>query len=272
MPVPQSIRSGVGSTAQLLRLGWTHHTIAAAVAEGVLTRLRPGWLARADADARVVAAVRAGGCLSCADALRVHGAWMPESLGRGHVRRTRRTRTARRTGCRHFGRDRPITSAVDDVETAFRCLLRCGTSEDVVVVADSLLHLRLATPDELESWVGDAPLRIRAVISRVDVAESGLESMVRLRLRARNVLVRTQVRIGDARVDLLVGDRLVIECDGAEHHASWAAQSADRARDLRLTTLGYVVVRLTYRQIVDDWPAVEAELLTLIRAETHRAP
>lgn len=141
MTARDTVRSGVGSTAQLLQRGWTHHTIAAAVAAGTLTRLRPGWFARA---------------------------------------------------------------AIDDVETAFRCLLRCGTVEDVIVVADSLLHLRLATLQELERWIEGSPLRIRGAIAGVDAAESGLETMVRLRVRARNVRVRTQVVIGDARVDLLV--------------------------------------------------------------------
>ncbi|WP_344339804.1 endonuclease domain-containing protein [Agrococcus versicolor] len=141
----------------------------------------------------------------------------------------------------------------------------------MTVVADSLLHLRLATRDELETWSATAPARMRRALDRVDVAESGLESMVRLRLRSRNVRVRTQVRIEDMRVDLLVGDVLVVECDGGEHHATWAAQAADRARDRRLTTLGFTVVRLTYGQIVDDWDAVEADLLSLVRRRAHRA-
>ncbi len=264
-------RHGVLPTARLTRLGWTNHAIANGVATGALTRLRPGWLARAGADERVVSAVRAGGSLACADALRMHGAWVPAPLGRGHVRRSRRASEARRAGCRPYGASPPVDRAVDDVGTAFRCLLRCGSGEDVTVVADSLLHLRLATLDELEAWSIGAPTRVRRALDRVDVAESGLESMVRLRLRGRNVRVRTQVRIEDMRVDLVAGEILVIECDGGEHHASWAAQGADRARDRRLTALGFVVVRLTYDQIVDGWDAVEADLLTLVRRRAHRA-
>ncbi|WP_157674799.1 DUF559 domain-containing protein [Agrococcus jejuensis] len=164
----------------------------------------------------------------------------------------------------------PVEHGVDDVETAFRCLLGCGTREDIVVVADSLLHLRLATRDELERWVADGPARAIKAVRWVDAAESGLETMTRVRLRSHRVRVRPQVWIEDMRVDLVVGDVLVIECDGGEHHASWAAQAADRARDRRLTTLGYVVVRLTYRQIVDDWDAVERDLLALVRAHRRR--
>lgn len=42
---------------------------------------------------------------------------------------------------------------------------------------------------------------------------------MRLRLRRRKVELRTQVTIADVgRVDLLVGERLVIEVDSKEHH------------------------------------------------------
>lgn len=250
--------------------GWTSHHIRQAIAAGTLRRVRRGWFAREGADASVLAAVAAGGCVSCADALRLHGVWVPESLGRGHVRRSRRERSGGRAACRPHGIDPPIEQAVDDIETAFRCFSGCGTREDIVVVADSLLHLRLATRDELERWVADGPARAIEAMRWIDAAESGLETMTRVRLRGRRVRVRAQVWIEDMRVDLVVGDVLVIECDGGEHHASWDAQAADRARDRRLATLGYVVVRLTYRQIVDDWDAVERDLLTLVRANRRR--
>lgn len=268
---PDHARFGVVSTAYLHSRGWTSHRIRQAVAARTLRRLRDGWFALPDADALVVAAVSAGGCVSCADALRLHGAWVPESLGRGHVRRNRRARAAGREGCRAPGLDPRVVHAVDDVETAFRCVLRCGTREDIVVIADSLLHLRLATRHELERWVVAGPPRGRDALRWIDAAESGLETMVRVRLRARRVRVRTQVWVEDMRLDIVVGEVLVIECDGREHHASWTAQTADRARDRRLTTLGYVVVRLTYRQIVDEWDSVERDLLTLVRRHARRS-
>lgn len=162
-----------------------------------------------------------------------------------------------------------MTSAVDDVETAFRCVLRCGSDEDIIVIADSLLHRRDATRDALERWMRDAPARVRALLASVDVAESGLESIVRVRLRACGIRVRTQVWIGRRRVDLLIGDRLVVECDGAEHHAAWEAHAADRARDRALVAAGYVVVRVTYRQVIDEWDAVLQDLLAVVRRRGH---
>lgn len=264
-------RFGVVSTAFLGAHGWTSHHIEHAITAGTLRRLRHGWLARPDADALVVTAVAAGGCVACADALRLHGAWVPASLGRGHVRRSRRGRTPRRAGCRALGLEPPIDHAVDDIEVAFRCVLRCGTREDIVVIADSLLHLRLATRDELEHWVAEGPARAIEAMRWIDAAESGLETMVRVRLRRRRLRVRSQVWIEDMRVDLVVRDFLVIECDGGEHHASWESQAADRARDRRLAALGYVVVRLTYRQIIDGWDAIERDLLETVARRGRRS-
>lgn len=262
-------RVGVVSAEQLLAAGWQRTERRRALADGRLVRVRAGWYARQDADVEVVGAVRAHGCLSCASALARHGAWIPHGLRGTHVR-VARAADRRPTGCRPHGRAPPIRSAVDDVETAFRCLLRCAPAEDLVVVADSLLHLRLATRHELDVWSASAPRRVRRALAKVDRAESGLETIVRLRLRARGVAVRAQVQVGRHRVDLLVGDRLVIECDGEEHHAGWVAQSADRERDRELVLAGYVVVRLTYRQIVHDWTMVERDLLSYVRGDRHR--
>lgn len=266
------LRHGVLSVPELESLGMGRAHREAALASGRLERVRIGWFARPDADPEVVMAVRRHGCVTCASALRLHGVWVPASLGRGHVRSARRSSEWRPPGCRGYGPPLPVTSAIDGVETAFRCLLRFGSSEDIVVVADSLLHLALATRADLETWSADAPRRTRALMATVDLAESGTESMTRIRLRRRRVRVRTQVWIDRRRVDLVVGDLLVIECDGAEHHSSWQAQSADRERDRALSAAGYLVVRLTYRQIVHDWPRVEQDLLAIIRRGGHRLP
>lgn len=209
--------------------------------------LRRGWFARDGAHPDVVSAVSAGGCVACASALRLRGVWVPERLtARPHARWSRSLTPPDAAGCRPFGRPPGVRDAVDDLDVAFRCLLRCASAEELVVVADSLVHLRLATIDELRAWARDAPRALQALLDRVDFAESGLESMVRLRMRALRVRVRTQVWIGDRRVDMVLGELLVVECDGAEHHDGWRAHAADRARDRELVAAGYVVVRLTY--------------------------
>ncbi|MCH1884272.1 DUF559 domain-containing protein [Agrococcus sp. ARC_14] len=268
---PLLVSLGVLTAAQLLSGGWTKAQLARAVRERSLQRLRDGWFAQDGADAAVIAAVRAGGCLSCASALRARGVWVPEALTvRSHTRYPRR---AGKRGCSPHGGRPAVAQAVDELEIAFRCLLKCGSAEDVVVVADSLVQLRMATQHELEQWLRDAPVRIQLLADPFDRAESGTESMVRVRLRLLGIMVRPQISIWEGmRVDLLVGDRLVIECDSKAFHSDWEQQQADRARDRQLAARGYLPLRLTYRQIVDDWPNVERDILAIIRRGDHRWP
>ncbi|MCR8670271.1 DUF559 domain-containing protein [Agrococcus sp. HG114] len=261
-------------TARQLSASLTKWQLERAVATGALGRVRPGWFAlRTGAEPHAVAAVQAGGCVSCFSALRLHGVWVPEGKGR-HTRLPEHRRSRGSRACRPFGQDPPVRSAVDDLETAFRCALRCGSREDLVVVVDAILHRRLATIEELHLWVSGAPAKVRALLALADArSESGSESMVRLRLRSRRLSVRIQVRVvRGVRVDLLVGDRLIIECDSREHHTDSDAYEDDRRRDRRLLARGFIVMRLTYRQIHDEWPEIEAAILQIVRRGDHRWP
>jgi very-short-patch-repair endonuclease len=60
--------------------------------------------------------------------------------------------------------------------------------------------------------------------------------------------------------------RLIVETDGYRYHRGKAAFEDDRSRDLRLRALGYEVVRLSYRQVVDEPARVAAVLQTTLRA------
>jgi very-short-patch-repair endonuclease len=55
-------------------------------------------------------------------------------------------------------------------------------------------------------------------------------------------------------------DRLVVELDSWAHHSSRAMFEADRRRDAELAAEGLRVVRITWRQIVDEPEAVVARL------------
>ena len=64
--------------------------------------------------------------------------------------------------------------------------------------------------------------------------------------------------------------RLVVETDGHETHGTRTAFERDRARDARLTALGYRVVRFTHRQLTHDPALVAATLLALIDGTARR--
>ena len=77
------------------------------------------------------------------------------------------------------------------------------------------------------------------------------------------------VRIGGLEVDFLWRDRrLIVETDGYRYHRGRAAFEDDRARDLRLTTLGYEVIRLSYRQVTSD----DASVATVLRQKLAPSP
>ena len=72
------------------------------------------------------------------------------------------------------------------------------------------------------------------------------------------------VRIDALLVDFLWRERqLIVETDGFKYHSGRAAFEDDRDRDLRLKALGFEVVRLSYRQVVEEQKRV-ADLLTAI--------
>lgn len=54
-----------------------------------------------------------------------------------------------------------------------------------------------------------------------------------------------------------------METDGYKYHSGREAFEDDRNRDLRLKALGYEVVRLSYRQVVEESPTV-ADLLAAV--------
>jgi len=87
-----------------------------------------------------------------------------------------------------------------------------------------------------------------------DGTRSELEHLF-LRLCRRNHLPLPAVnhRIASLIVDFCwVEQRLIVETDGYRYHRGRTAFEDDRARDLKLRSLGYEVMRLSYRQVVDD--------------------
>jgi very-short-patch-repair endonuclease len=100
--------------------------------------------------------------------------------------------------------------------------------------------------------------------------ESGLETKCVLRLGALNIKFRTQVHIfGVGRVDVLVGDRLVVELDGIGFHSGEFVKR-DRRRDLALHRLGYIVLRVDYGMVMDEWAEVEAVIRGYVSRKEHR--
>lgn len=261
---------GVARAATWLQAGVTRQQLRMLADAGRLTRPRYGWYATPDAEPEAVRAVAIGGTLACVSALRLHGLWVPPG-DELHVRCGDGRRAARgATVCRAW----PGLSGaapVDPLGPALVSAGRCVTPEQFVAILDSATHRLGVGRLELEALLARAPRRVRRLLDRCAPAESGTESLTRFRLTSRGVRVAPQVVIGTVgRVDFLVGRRLVIEVDSIAHHTSRETYTRDRERDRRLVALGYLVVRLTYHQVMHDWGRVEPDLLAVIRRGDHR--
>lgn len=267
---------GVVTRRHLLSVGCSDSDIRRAVRTGALTRLRPGWYRGAMAKDAVVRAVQAGGALSCVGALKLHGAWVPPGTDL-HVRRSpyhRARKPAKARGCRCPGRPRAaVSQSVDSLSEAVTAATSCLGTEAAVAVLDSILERDLMRLEELTGLLSGLPGR-RHLLDLIDQrAQSGTETFSRLRLRSCRIRLRPQVTIGDiGRVDLLAGERLVIEVDSRAHHTSAHHYARDRARDRRLVSLGYIVVRLTYEDVMYDWDTVVADIIAIVRQRRHNRP
>ncbi len=263
---------GVYSNAELERRGIGDAARRRMCRGGRMVRLRAGWYATSQADPDVADAVRSGGVLGCVSALGKRGVWVPPHAGL-HIRAGERAaRAGRRRYCLVKGAYPPIDRAVDPPEIAVACAWRCLPNDCFVAACDSVLNSRLLTLDELATAVAAAPAGVRDLLARCDpAAQSGTESLVRVRLRSAGVGVRTQVPIlGVGRVDLLVGDRLIVEVDSKAHHTSASQYATDRRRDRVSVTHGFLVMRVTYDDVMYGWDEVLADVRALVRRREHR--
>ncbi|KSU56320.1 endonuclease domain-containing protein [Microbacterium enclense] len=266
------VLDGVASSARLQREGASAATIAAAVARGDLVRLRRRWLALPDADPLLVAAARAGVTLACCTAAVRHGLWVldrdvlhvaaPAHAGRITVAGGTRVHRAQPLLPRH------PESLIDEVVNVLGLVSVCLPVEEALAVWDSALNKKLVTLDEMRRYPLGARARRLADLA-TPLPDSGLETFLIVRLRWLGERLSPQAWILGHRVDLLIGERLVLQADGG-HHVG-AQREADIRHDALLALNGYHVIRVGYRQIVDDWPSVQLLITQAIAQGLHRA-
>ncbi len=263
--------------------GVTRSTIAAAVESGRIVRVRRGWFAVSDTPRDVVRAVRVGGAVTAASAARLDGLWLDHDPLL-HVRVPRnsgRLRSPDAAGvplnraehgvCVHYRSDPPVHRARDPLHVALAEMLACAEPRSAITTIDSALAQGRLDARGLEH-VRSLTLSSRQhLLDRVTPgSESGIETKVRLLLRARRIRHRTQVyvpRVGY--VDLLVGDRLVIEVDGKGFHTGPEFEE-DRRRDFELLMQGYLVLRLSYHMVMNEWTVVSEGVYALVDRGVHR--
>jgi len=280
-------RREVATTAQWAARGVSAERLRQLVRTGDLVRLRRGVYARADSLAssaddparrhalRVAAALlssRAPASASHESAAILHGLDLLERPPETLVTLTRppRVRGSRADGndlkvhagtlfpahvTKHYGL--PVTSVARTVVDLARAL----PFQHGVVVADSALHARKTTRDELDrvlaacsAWPGGEHAR-RVVAFSDHRSESVLESCARVIFDDHGLPPpELQVDIGDeqiiGRVDFYWGQYLTIaEADGMIKYADAGRAVRQLERDQLLREAGFKVVHVTWRQL-----------------------
>ena len=268
-------------TTELRRLGHSRKAIEAALAHGWLTRPCRLWAATRQAQRDAVIAVLHRGQLTGASALGSYGVW--RGLDRSiHVRvpaTSNGTVSRPLVPLASFPTPRPLTqgvirhwgapvrgergwrvSAVD----ALAAFARDASTEDFVAAVDSGLHTGVVRPSDVPLVFASLPLRLQPAALLVNgTAESGTESLCRLRLKRLGCAIEVQVVIGPYRVDLLLDGWLAIEIDSQEWHSSTRVE--DLQKSTWLTARGYRVEHFDYSQVMNDWPSVEAAIRNALK-------
>ena len=301
LPVAQA-RGGVLTTRQAASVGVDEHGLVSLRRSGALVRVRRDayvlgepWRA-ADPGGRLALRTRAvlagrsdGAAASHEAALALHGLPLlrpvPEVVDL--VSRVARVRTAGAV------RRHPPTGIDPVVADGYRCV-PVGTAVVQVTMRRGLVHGLVALDFALhagrcglEEVSGAAQALAVTARHRGDcerlllladpACESVGETRTRLLLHDLGITTRSQVVVHDgdgafvARVDLLAGDRVVVEFDGAvkyEGAEGRAALVAEKRREDALRALGFAVVRATWPDL-DDPRRFVAELRRALAQDLH---
>jgi very-short-patch-repair endonuclease len=134
----------------------------------------------------------------------------------------------------------------------------------------------LSVPALLERYPGRrGSVTLKAILA--EAAQTRGVTRRELEERFVAILASTDLPAPQRNVHLAVGDRffevdclwrkqrLVVELDGRATHGTGRAFEGDREKDRLLLVQGWHMVRVTWRQLRDDAPAVVADLRRLLR-------
>lgn len=100
---------------------------------------------------------------------------------------------------------------------------------------------------------GPADMSVSATLWFDQICESPIESMLLVAMvRDPSLRIAPQAQVGPYRVDFLVNERIIVECDGHEFHSSKEQRGQDAARDRALQAAGFRVLRFTGTEIYRD--------------------
>ena len=258
---------GIAHGTQLQTFGCSRKQLAAAARTGAICRIRTGVYALPHTSAAIVTAAEHGGALTCAAALRVHGVWvLPEPDGEIHVWMGSAGRKHhQRCACvAHYSPGKLVLGTAP-VTQALIHLYRCAGHEAFFAAYESAWNQRLIGAGDRARIRRELPPSAAWLLdlARAD-AESGLESLLRLRLHVLGIRLDCQVEIeGVGRVDFVIGGRVILEADGKLNH-EYSMRHKDLIRDAEASARGYETLRFDYAMIVHDWDRVVSAIIAAL--------
>lgn len=265
-----SARGGIVRVSELRDQGYSRRRIDGAVHRGELTRPIRGWVCTPGLDTDVTLAAQHHVVISCVSRAQRLRLWVSRPPPHLHVAVPHAGAKVRTDQLRvHWAAPmvpRPPGTLEDAIENVLGYVAACLPFEDALATWNSALNQRLVDMRQLETlpW----PKRASRILAAcTPFADSGLESLVFSRLHWLPVQLRRQVYIAGHRVDLLIGNRLILQIDGAHH--TGAQRTSDIAHDARLTQMGYVVIRVSYAQVMHRWEEVQEAVLGAIARGRH---
>jgi len=261
-------KGGVARATTLQAAGHSRHRLRRAIESGRIVRVRRNWVALPGADRELVAAAKSGVVLSCITQARRLGLWVLAEP-HPHVATDPGASTPPIVGTVHWARPllpRHPDALFDPVENMLALVAACQPFESALTVWNSALRKGLVSVEVLSRL----PLatRARELLTEVNpFADSGLETVFAVRLRWLRVRIVPQAWLEGHRVDFLLGDRLVVQIDGAHHVGQQRID--DNAHDAMLRLRGYHVIRVGYRQVIEDWPGVQDLIVRAVGQGLH---
>ncbi len=220
-------------------------------------------------------AILHGGVLACVSVARHFGLWVLPHDGIVHVslHPHGHVRTHDRCSCvSHWEDVQPGATRVSLIDALLQ-IRGCLGDEAFFVTLESALRKRVLSERgrrRLREKITESA-RWLVEFARSD-ADSGLESLLRLRLHRLGLTLATQVWIpGVGRVDFVLGDRLIIEVDGRPGHEG-DDRHKDLMRDVIAAAHGFDTLRFDYEMVINDWTVVEDAILAKVAAGLHLSP
>lgn len=265
-------RGGVARVQSLHDDGVGRHAIAEAIAAGELVRVRRGWVSEPDADPVLVAAARAGVVVTCISQAARLGLWVHATPDKVHVGADPRAAGGKPERA-HVHWAAPVVPRdpdvlVDPIENVLALVASCRPYEQTLATWESALNKRLVTLEALTGYPWKPAAR-RILTEATPFADAGLETYLRPRLRWLKLPIRTQAWIAGHRVDVLIGDRLVLQIDGG-HHVG-AQRDEDNRHDAELRLMGYHVICVGYMQMMSAWPTAQDLIMRAVAQGWHLA-